>query len=674
MKSDKIEKPFFLHGGDYNPEQWIKNKEIWDEDMRLMKKANCNTMTVGVFSWSFLEPSDGEYDFSFLDEIINKIYQNGGYVILGTPSGARPRWLAEKYPEVLRVNERGERMYYSERHNHCFSSFEYIRKVKEIDAKLAERYGSHPALLAWHISNEFGGECFCPLCVQAFRDFLRKKYHNDIEELNDAYWTGFWSHRYDSFEQVEPPMELGDKKIHGLNLDWRRFVTYKTREFFCEEKSAIRQYSDKPVTTNFMMIYEKLDYWEFGKDVDIISWDSYPDWHRNQLQTAYKTAFCHDLFRSIKGKPFLLMESAPGLTNWKEYNHLKRPGMNGLEAMQAVAHGSDSVMYFQWRKGRGGCEKLHGAVVDHSGNESTRIFNEVASTGELLKTIKEAVGSQTASQAAVYYDWENLWAAEDCEGYKNCGKNYTETCMEYYSVLWRRAISADIVCSKSEFSKYKFLILPMVYMVDKQTIDKISEFVYNGGTVFATYMLGIANETDLCYLNGFPADKLKDVFGIRNEETDTLYPEMQSEIKYNGKLYRGKDFAEIIHLRGAKTLACYNADFYKGQPAFTVNEYGKGKAYYQAFRDSGEFKFDAIRNILNELEIKGAIPCTNNELLTAHKRFNGKNEYLFVENYSNHNEKNIKLYGQYIDLQTNKKTKKIDLAPYGVKILKRENL
>ncbi|MGN1207719.1 MAG: beta-galactosidase, partial [Eubacteriales bacterium] len=232
--------PHLIHGGDYNPEQWVDTPSVWDEDMRLMKLANCNEMTVGIFAWSALEPQEGKYDFSFLDETIDRVYQNDGRVILATPSGARPHWMADKYPEVLRVDGKGQRLHFSARHNHCFTSPVYREKVRAINAQLAKRYGNHPAVIAWHISNEYGGECYCPLCQNAFRDFLRRKYEGDIGKLNHAYWTSFWSHTYDSFDQIEAPSNLGERSIHGLNLDWKRFVTAQTVDFIKNEIQAIR--------------------------------------------------------------------------------------------------------------------------------------------------------------------------------------------------------------------------------------------------------------------------------------------------------------------------------------------------------------------------------------------------------------------------------------------------
>lgn len=665
-----------LHGGDYNPEQWIDVKEeIWNADMQLMKEANCNEMTVGIFSWAMLEPEEGKYDFSFLDEIIEKIYVNGGRVILATPSGGKPRWLANKYPEVLRVRSDGRREHFDDRHNHCFTSPIYREKITEINKRLAERYGNHPAVLAWHLSNEYGGTCYCPLCQDAFRKYLRDKYQNDIEKLNKAYWATFWSHRYNDFDEIEAPADLTDTRLHGLNLDWRRFTTAQTVDFMKAEIAAVRAYSNLPVTHNFVAWQYELNHWEIAKELDFVSWDSYPDWHtQEQTDVASSTAFLHDLYRSMKGRSYLLMESAPGCVNWKEVNTLKRPGLDTLQSLQTIAHGGDSVQYFQWRKSRGSLEKFHGAVVDHVGTNETRIFKTVSETGRRLKSIDEIAGTFVNAKVALMYDWENMWALNDSMGFKLQRKRYNETCLSYYKALWEKAIAVDFVNAHSDLSGYDLVIAPMLYMVDEDTIERFTDYVKNGGTLYATYMFGMVDGTDLCYLGGFPANELKKVFGVWNEEIDSLPNGYFGGVTYNGKSYDAEDFCELVHSKGATVLAEYNKDFYSGMPALTCNEYGKGKAYYQAFRDTGDFKRDVLGSILRELNIQGVIPSEKGLSygVTAHKRTDGETEYLFVENYSDKAVNNVKLGGIYTDMETGVSCDCVSLEKYSTVVLKRE--
>ncbi|MBQ7600419.1 MAG: beta-galactosidase [Clostridia bacterium] len=666
--------PHFVHGADYNPEQWIVTKEIWGEDMKLMREAGCNEMTVGIFSWAELEPEEGRFDFSFLDEIIDMIDKNGGKVILATPSGARPRWLASKYPEVLRVRPDGTRIRFGGRHNHCYTSPAYREKVRIINTELARRYSHNPAVMAWHVSNEYGGECFCPLCQEAFRGFLREKYHNNIDELNHAYWARFWSHTYRDFSEIEAPSEYTDTSIHGLTLDWKRFVTHQTVDFMKNEILPLKaENPDLPVTTNMQYDFRDLDYFQFRDVLDFASWDAYPRWHSgDDALTASAAAFWHDFYRCLKNKPFFLMESTPSLVNWQEYNKPKKPGLDTLSSVQAVAHGSDSVQYFQWRKGRGSSEKLHGAVVGHDGSSDTRVFRSVRRTGDILEQTDEITGSGVKAECAIILDWENRWALEDCQGFVRNDKKYIETCYQYHHVMWSRAVNCDVVHPHDDFGRYKLVIAPMLYMTDSGTIENLSRYVRNGGTLIATYHTGTVDGTDLCWLGKTPAGTLSDVFGIWREETDTLYPWETGKIIYLGKEYAVKDVAEVIHASSAETVGEYRADYYYGFPAVTRNSYGKGTAYYQAFRDDGCFIRDWLPEIMKEAGVAGNIP---NETefphgFTAHSRQSGGDLYLFCENYSDSPVRDVHLGQQYIDMLTGEKRDTVSLEPYGLAVLK----
>lgn len=668
--------PHFIHGGDYNPEQWLDTKEIWDEDMRLMNLANCNEMTVGIFSWAKLEPEEGKYDFSFLDEIIDKIYAAGGRVILATPSGARPRWLAEKYPEVLRMNEDGIRNHYGNRHNHCYTSPAYREKVRQINTKLAERYGKHPAVLAWHLSNEYGGKCYCPLCENAFRAYVKEKYHGDLHQLNAAWWTAFWSHDYTSFEQVEFPRKYGDQEIEnqGLTLEFRRFCSHQTVDFIRAEAEAVKAVApDLPVTTNLMPTFSSFNHRDLRGILDVASWDIYPKWHSPEhAQIAYQTAFWHEYFRTLLHRPYLMMESVPGAVSWHQYNKLKRPGMDRLHSLQAVAMGSDSVQYFQWRKGRGGCEKFHGAVVDHVGTENTRIFRTVTATGATLKAIDEVCGTEVKARVAIIVDWATDAALKNALFFIQEDKGYLKTCQNYYQPLWKRGINADIVSPTEDLSGYDLVIAPMLYITDEATIANLTSYVQNGGTLYATYLLGMVNEFDLCYLGGFPANGLKDVFGIWNEELDTLYPEERVKIRLgDADCHEGKDACELIHAQGAEVLATYESEFYAGMPALTVHSYGKGKAYYQAFRDTGDFWETVCGNILADLGIESTLPGSVPESVTAHIRTDGTSDYLFVQNYADVPAENIPLRGMWRNMESGEVTDRVSLSAFDVKIFKK---
>lgn len=666
MKED-IKINHFLHGGDYNPEQWIETKEIWDEDMRLMKLANCNTMSVGIFSWSTIEPQEGVFDFSAMDEIIEKIKANGGKVVLATPSAAMPAWLGLKYKEVLKVDENGKRMPYGGRQRFCPSSPVYREKVRIINEKLAERYGKDDVVLLWHISNEYYGKpCYCDLCKEKFRKFLKKRY-GTIEKLNHEYWTRFWSHTYSSFDEID--CQAGSLP---LSLDWDRFTSEQYIDFMNEEIVAVRKYSNKPTTSNMMPCEYIPDYYKMSKNIDIVSWDNYPTWHSpSHLEEAVKSAFWQDFFRSLKQKPFLLMESSPGLENWQEVNKLKENGMDTLASMQAVAHGSDSVMYFQWRKSRGDKEKFHGAVVDHVGTENTRIFKTVSHTGEVLKKISEIAGTNTVkSEVAIVYDFENRWAFE--RSAFAAKKDYCNDVLKYYKYFWNNAIPCDVVSPRSDLSKYKLVVVVDQYMVDKEIEENFKNYVFGGGTLYSSCFLGMVNENDLCHLGGFPCGELKKVFGIWNEELDSYYPDDKRAATVDGKVYAVKSYAEHIHSQGAKILGLYKDGLFMNEPCYTVNSYGKGKAYYQAFFDDGDFKTVAFDAICNKFSIKSILPSIKDLPfgVTAHARINGSTIYLFVENYTEKSV-SVSLNGKYVDMETGEINGEAKLSGFGVKIYKK---
>lgn len=678
--------PVMLHGADYNPEQWLKYPEILREDIRLMKLANCNVMSVGIFSWVSLEPEEGVFTFDWLDGILDSFAENGIYAFLATPSGARPAWMSEKYPEVLRVERNRVHNLHGFRHNHCFTSPVYREKTAILNAKLAERYSQHPAVIGWHISNEFSGECHCDLCQNAFRDWLKVKYNNSLDEVNHAWWATFWSHTYTSWTQIESPAPHGETQVHGLNLDWRRFVSERTINFCQHEINTVRPYNPAlPITTNMHMI-DGIDYRELAKILDVVSWDAYPEWHYTEdgddARLAAWTAMHYDLMRSFKKKPFLLMESTPSLTNWQSVSKLKRPGMHKLSSLQAVAHGSDSVQYFQWRKSRGSSEKFHGAVVDHSGHSETRVFKDVTEVGKTLAGMTEVVGTSTPVKTAIIFDWDNRWAIKDAQGIRNSGLRYEETVLQHYRALWELGIPVDMVGSGDDLSAYKLVIAPMLYLISEENGKRIEKFVEQGGTFLATYWSGVVNETDLCHLGGFPGP-LRRTLGIWAEETEGLHSrdlngvvmQASNALNLSGD-YDAHEIAELIHLEGAEALGTYRSDFYAGRPALTVNRFGEGNAYHLATRvKDASFYVELYAAIAAKAGITRALDSELPTGVTAQLRTDGASDYIFVQNYSG-SPQTVQLDGaDYTDLSSGTAAPAVlNLAVNDLAMLKRKSL
>ena len=668
-----------LHGGDYNPDQWLDYPDILKDDLRLMKLANVNTMTVGIFAWSALEPTEGNYNFEWLDKIIDDVYNQGGRVILATPSGARPAWMSEKYPEVLRTNDRREKMLHGGRHNHCFSSPIYREKTQKMNYKLAERYGNHPALIMWHVSNEYSGDCHCELCQENFRDWLKNKYKT-IENVNKAWWGPFWSHTYTDWSQIESPSSIGENAVHGLNLDWKRFVTDQTIDFYENEAKPLRELTPNvPITTNFMadtddlIPFQSLNYEKFSKHVDILSWDCYPAWHNdweNTKDLATKVGFINDLYRSLKQQPFLIMECTPSGVNWHNVNKAKRPGMHTLASMQLLAHGSDSVLYFQWRKSRGSSEKFHGAVVDHDNSEENRVFKEVSQVGEILDKIKEIKGSMKQSKVAIIYDWENDWALKDAQGFGKESRRYPQTLQSHYKYFWNKNISVDVVTPQQDLSKYSLVVAPMMYMMTEETMDRFRDYVKNGGVLVGSYLSGLVNETDLTYLGGWPKT-LQEIYGIDVKEIDTLYPKDKNIIKFGNESFEVVDYCTIIEAKEAEVLAKYEEDFYKNTPAITKNNLEKGKAYFIGARTNQEFLSKFYDKIVKDLDINEVEDFISECGISIQIRENKDAKYYFVMNFTEE-EKNIEIKGSYLNLISGKMMERLNLMkPYDVYVLKK---
>ena len=630
-----------LHGGDYNPEQWLKRPDILEKDVEMLKKSGCNVVSLGMFSWSTLEPEEGVFQLGWLQDVIDRLYKNEISTILSTPSGARPIWMAEKYPEVLRVDETRHRNLFGFRHNHCYTSPVYREKIHRINKKLAAEVANHPGVILWHISNEYGGECHCPLCQDAFRKWLKEKYET-IETLNERWCTTFWSHTYQSFSQIESPSKIGETQLHALNLDWKRFVTHQTADFLRHEICAIREGGSKlPTTANLMHYFGGLDYFKLAKEIDVVSWDTYPTWHKEPLiDTAYDNGMCHDLMRSLKrGQPFLQMESCPSSTNWQGVSKLKKPGMLFAQSMQAIAHGSDSSLYFQIRQSRGASEKFHGAVIDHYGGSDTRVFKEVSEVGEALKELKELTGTIVNSQVAMIYDWDSQWAMEDSQGPRNKGLHYLETMLKYYRGFRKQGLNVDLIDMTCSLDSYKILAMPMVYMFKEGFPEKVRRFVEAGGTLITSCWSGIADDTDRCYLGGTPYG-LMDVLGVRSMEIDGLYDWEENQITpLSGnilgmeKTYTCQYLCDLIELHGAVPVMCYGSDFYQGYPCVTVHEYGKGKAWYVATVAQKEFYTDFLKKVIKESSVSCGIEKAIPEALEVTVRENETEKYYIYQNF-----------------------------------------
>lgn len=662
-----------LYGGDYNPEQW--DEAVWEEDMRMFRLAGIDCVTLNVFSWAALQSDEVTYHFERLDKIMELVRKNNLKVVLATSTAAHPAWMAKKYPEVLRTEFNGMKRKFGSRHNSCPNSPVYQKYSVALARKLAERYGTYDNIAAWHISNEYGGECYCENCEKAFRVWLKEKY-GSIEALNKAWNTSFWGHTFYDWDEIVVPNLQSEHfaqdrtTFQGISLDYRRFNSDSILHNYLGEYEAVKAVTPHiPVTTNLMGFYKALDYQKWAGYMDVVSWDNYPD----PTDPPALVAMRHDLMRGLKqGAPFMLMEQTPSVTNWQSYNLLKRPGDMRLISYQAVAHGADTVMFFQMRRSIGACEKFHGAVIDHVGTENTRVFREVSQLGEELKQLGEAtLDSRTPSKVAMLVDWDNWWALEYSAG-PSCDLKYMDELANYYTALYDNNISVDIISVQDPLDDYKVVIAPVMYMTKPGADEKLRKFVSEGGTFVTTFLSGLVDEHDLVITGGYPG-KLRDILGIWVEETDALPSYMKNSFSWNEKSYECGLICDIMHMENAKALASYDKDFYKGTPVLSRNEFGKGHAYYVATRAGQDFYADFLKKVLEEQGVEPVFkPCKGVEITLRRKE--GTNFLFFL----NHNPQETVLIAEKpgTDLLTGKEYRpgdEIVLQTKGVVLFQEQN-
>ncbi|HEX8234872.1 MAG TPA: beta-galactosidase [Abditibacteriaceae bacterium] len=668
-----MDQPFFqrvLHGGDYNPEQWPE--EIHDEDMRLMREAGWNIATLPVFGWVHLQPDEDTFRFEWLDTLLDKMHANGIAACLATATAATPAWLDQKYPDVLLVERNGVRRKHGGRHTFCPNSPNFQRLSTGLARRLAERYKDHPALAVWHVSNEYGNHCYCDLCAQAFREWAKERY-GTIEEVNRRWYLHFWGAALTDWSQIEPPTTNGQRSFQGLIIDYDRFQSQSILECFKAEARVLREATpDVPITTNLMGTFKPLDYHKWAREMDIVSWDSYP----GKDAPPSSMAFAHSLMRGLKeGQPWMLMEQTPSQQNWQSHNALKRPGIMRLWSYQAMAHGAESVMYFQWRRSRGAQEKYHGAVVEHEGTSKPRVFQEVAQLGRELHSLgTRTLGGRVPSRVAILFDWENWWAIEYSSG-PTVDLKYVAQCQSYFNALHASNIPTDIISPEADLSGYDLVIAPVLYMVKDGIADKLKSFVQRGGTFVTTFFSGIVDENDLVYLGGYPGP-LRELLGVWVEEIDALTPQQSNEVVFENAFgdlqgsYPARLLCDRVHAESAQVLATYGQDFYAGEAAVTVNDVGSGKAYYVAT----SLDTSTLQLFVEKLCADANITPVLSEMpdgVEAMPRVSPSGETLLYVLNHNANEVTVKLApGSYADLLTGATHQdQIVMPTYGVAIL-----
>lgn len=601
------------YGGDYNPEQWPE--AVWDDDIQLMLEARITVVTVGVFSWARLEPTEGVFDFAWLDTVIDKLHAAGIKVDLATATASPPPWVARAYPDTLPVREDGMRFSIGSRQHYSPHSAQYRRLAARLVRAIAERYGKHPAIIAWHVNNEYGchvSRCYSDEGATAFRAWLLDRY-GSIEQLNVAWGTDFWAQRYGSFDEIEPPRAAPTTRNPTQLLDFDRFSSDALMNLYRMEVQVLRELSPGvPITTNFMGAFKPLDYWAWAREVDFVSHDSYPD--PADPDSLAHSAMTHDLMRSLRGgQSWMLMEQATSAVNWRPRNAVKPAGSNRLVSLQSIARGSDGAMHFQWRQSRAGAEKFHSAMVPFAGTD-TRIFREVVALGDELSRLGHVVGDRVDARVAIVIDWDSWWAIEQSSLPTRI--DYQRTIFDWYQAFFVAGVTVDFVQPSSDLGGYALVVAPALFCVSSDGLRALGQFAANGGTLLVSYLTGIVDQNNHLNGDGF-LGALQNALGVRIEEfAPFAHPDEFGQASaeaptstITGAITGGVSlWAEFLHVDEAEVLATFSEGPVAGWPAITRRSFDNGgSAWYSATQPGDDSMKDLLTHVLDDAGIVGIL-------------------------------------------------------------------
>ena len=629
------------YGGDYNPDQWPE--EVWDDDVRLMKKAGVNLVSVGIFSWAKIETSEGVYDFDWLDRIIDKLGEAGIAVDLASATASPPMWLTQAHPEVLWKDYRGDVCQPGARQHWRPTSPVFREYALKLCRAMAEHYKGNPYVVAWHVSNEYGCHNrfdYSEDAEHAFQQWCEERY-GTIDAVNDAWGTAFWAQRMNDFSEIVPPRFIGDGNFMnpGKLLDFKRFSSDALKAFYIAERDTLAEITpDLPLTTNFMVSASGsvLDYDDWGDEVDFVSNDHYfipGEAHLDEL------AFSASLVDGIARKdPWFLMEHSTSAVNWREINYRKEPGQLVRDSLAHVAMGADAVCYFQWRQSKAGAEKFHSAMVPHAGEDSA-VFRDVCELGADLNKLSDEgiLGSRRAkSRVAVVFDYESEWATEHTAT-PTQHVHHVDEPLAWFRALADQGVTADVVPVRGAWDGYEMVVLPSVYLLSEETTRRVRDYVVGGGRLVVTYYTGISDEKDHVWLGGYPGS-IRDVVGVRVEEFMPMGNDFTGVPDHldlsNGAV--AHDIADVIgSVDGTATvLATFKDNPWTGMdgvPAIVANTFGEGRSVYVGARLGREGLALSLPEILESL---GMAEAGGNDGRVLHVEREGADGSRFVFSFN----------------------------------------
>jgi beta-galactosidase len=651
-------------GGDYNPEQWPE--EVWREDVQLMREAGVTLVSVGIFSWAKLEPARGRYEFGWLDSVMELLHEGGVRVDLATATASPPPWFSRAHPDSLPVTADGRRMWPGGRQAYCPSSPAYRDGAVRLVQALAERYGDHPALALWHVNNEYGchvARCFCDTSAAAFRVWLQRRY-GDLDTLNAAWGTAFWSQRYYDWEEIWPPRLAPTFANPTQQLDYRRFSSDELLACFEAERDVLRRLTPAiPITTNFMVPrFSGADYWAWAPHQDVVTNDHYLV--AADGDPAHQIALAGDVTRGLAGgSSWLLMEHSTSAVNWQPVNLAKQPGQMRRNSLAHVARGSDGAMFFQWRASRAGAEKFHSGMVPHAGTD-TKVWREVVQLGADLGRLAEVRGSRVVADVAILWDYQAWWAVE-LDSHPSGDVSYLERVKAFHAALWRAGINADVVHPEGDMSGHRVVLVPSLYLVTDAAVANVAGFVSGGGHAVVSYFSGIVDEHDAIRLGGYPG-AFRELLGVRSEE---FHPLLEGERVALDDGSSATAWTEDLRVDGAEPLARYVDGPVPGRPAVTRRGVGSGSATYVATRLDDA----ALARLLREVCARAGVRPVLEDLpagVEAVRRRGDAAAYLFL---LNHGAEAATVAASGVDLLTGRQHDgAVELPAGGVAVLREE--
>jgi beta-galactosidase len=618
------------YGGDYTPEQWPK--EVWREDVALMREAGVNLVSVGIFAWALIETSEGVFDFAWLDELLDLLHENGISVDLGTPTASPPAWFFADHPEARVVTRDGVTMGFGARGMASHASPAYREAIVRIASALAERYGDHPAVVLWHVHNEYGvpvGEDYSEQSVRAFRVWLQEKY-GTLDGLNAAWGTAFWGQRYGSWDHVGAPAAAPSVVNPAQRLDFARFTDHQLRACFIAERDAIRAHASQPITTNFMANQSwTTDLWAWAREVDIVSDDHYLV--AADPEGEIGLAIAADLSRSVGGgKPWILMEHSTSAVNWQPRNVAKRPGELARNSLTHLARGADAILFFQWRASRSGAEKFHSAMIPHAGT-SSRVWREVVEFGDVLGRLGEVRGSRVQADVAILWDFESFWA-QDLEWRPSVDVSHAERIRSFYERLWRDGITVDFALPGQDLSGYRLVVAPAQYMLSAADAANLTAYVEAGGTLVVSFFSAVVDENDAVPEGGFVAP-LRDALGVVVEEFLPLREGARHAVRWHAEgspVLLADSWQEDVVLEGAQARGTYVDGPGAGGAAVTRHRHGAGVGWYLSTRLDAA----ALRLVMTEVYADAGIaPSAHAEGLEVVVRRGDQADYAVAINH-----------------------------------------